>query len=91
MKQLGKEFTSKFGLGSKVKDRVTGFKGIVAARTQWLNNCTTYGLRSQKLEAGKPSDLEWFDEPQLKLVKPNIFAHKPDTGGPNRPVPQSNR
>ena len=90
---LGVDFNiiPEFELGSKVKDKITGFKGIVIARTCWLNNCNTYGVRSQKLKDGKIQDVEWFDEPQLKIVKQEVFKARRSTGGPDRPVPQANR
>lgn len=59
-----------FNLGDEVKDKVTGFKGIVRARVQYLTGCNTYGLQNPKLnKEGVPRDWKYFDEPQLTLVK----------------------
>lgn len=70
-------------LGDKVKDIVTGFEGIAVAKTTWLNGCTRIGLQSDKLKDGLPTEAQWFDEPQLKLIKPNQVSCGPrDTGGP---------
>jgi len=79
----------KFAIGDEVKDTITHLKGIIIRRTQWLNNCNTYGVQPQELKDGKPVEASSFDEPQLKLVrkevkKPQLPAKK--TGGPERPV-----
>lgn len=90
-------------LGDRVKDRVTGFKGIVVATTEWLNGCRRVGVQPEKLEEGKPGDLQWFDEPQVDIVAATVHvpfaAEKPAApltttrrgpGGP-RPDPTNRR
>lgn len=76
----------KFNLGDKVKDTITGFKGIVTLRSQWLNACNTYGVQSQELKDGIPKERSHFDEPQLELIKEEIVPASRETGGPERPV-----
>ena len=34
-------------LGDEVKDTITGFKGIVVARTEWLNGCARVTVQPQ--------------------------------------------
>ena len=93
---LGTPHDFKYNLGDKVEDVVTGFKGILIARTQWLNNCNTYSLQPRKLVDGSPQKSQVFDEPQLKLVKADDLGLKqvegepePEkTGGPERAVTQ---
>lgn len=56
----------KFELGVEAKDLVTGFQGIIVARTQYLTGCNRYGIQSQKLgKDGKPGDWQHFDEMML--------------------------
>ena len=63
-------------LGTRVKDRTTGFQGIAVARTDWLYGCTRYGVQSDKLDKdGKPIEAEWFDEQALD-------ASSTEPGGP---------
>ena len=76
----------KFDNGDKVKDKITGFTGIIVRRTQWLNNCNTYGVQPEKLKDGIPQNVQSFDEPQLKSVKKEIHKVSQRTGGPNRHV-----
>lgn len=59
----------KFNLGDEVKDEITGFKGIVICRSQWINNCNTYSVQSKSLKDGIPQKSQYFDEPQLELLK----------------------
>lgn len=80
-----------FNLGDRVRDKITGFEGIVVARTQWFNNCNTYGVQPTALKDGMPQDRVPFDEPQLVLVKPAQMTPKRDTGGPERRVERTNR
>lgn len=76
----------KFNLGDVVKDTITGFKGVVVYRSQWLNGCNTYGVKPQDLKDGAPQKSEHLDEPQLLLDERG--AHEPQraTGGPERPL-----
>lgn len=87
-----KEPKFKFDLGDRVKDKLTGFEGILYHRTQWLHNCNTYGVKPTTLDKeGAPKETESFDEPQLELVTKEV--HKPvrDTGGPCKDVSSTNR
>jgi hypothetical protein len=81
----------KFGLGDEVKCKITGYKGVVLARTQWLHNCNTYGVKSHDLKDGKPMEAVFFDEPSLEVIEEKTMPPKRDTGGPCIAVPQTNR
>ena len=81
----------KFNLGDKVRDIVTGFKGVATAVTIWLNGCCRYGVQGTQLKDGRPTELVWIDEEQLELVSAKAISVKKrekDTGGP-RPVAPS--
>jgi hypothetical protein len=81
----------KFNVGDEVVEAITGYKGVVTCRTQWNHNCNTYGVSSRDLKDGKPMDACHFDEPSLELLRPKVMPEKRDTGGPCKPVPQTNR
>jgi len=85
----GDDSNFKFGLGDKVSDTITGFKGIVVRRTQWLNNCNTYGVQPVKLKEGMPQDAQNFDEMQLAVVEEKVHKEHRSTGGPDRDVPST--
>jgi len=57
-------------LGDKVRDVYTKFTGIAVGRTTWIHGCDHIGIKSEKLDKdGKPFDVQWFDEPQVELMK----------------------
>ena len=70
-------------IGDIAKDTVTGFKGVVIGRTEWLNGCARLGLQSQTLKDGAPVEAQWFDENQCQIVKVGAYRTVTrDTGGP---------
>jgi hypothetical protein len=87
----------KFRLGEHLKDRITGFDGVVIARTEYVHNCSRYMLQPRGLDKdGKSRGYESFDEDQLELMpkkkaQPYVAVggavHAPDHGGP-APGPQ---
>jgi heat shock protein HspQ len=73
----------RFDLGDEVKDKITGYRGIVICRTEWLNACRRYYVQPQTLKDGKPIEALTFDEDNLEIVKAAKVVdkgHKP-TGG----------
>ncbi len=81
-------------LGDLVRDRISGYEGIVIGITDWLYGCRRPMVQATALKDGKPVDAQSFDEPQLEIVKraviaaPSVAAPAPArTGGP-RPVPR---
>jgi hypothetical protein len=57
-------------LGSKVKDKVTGFTGIAIGETKWLHGCLRYTVQPQDRDKdGKIKDCSAFDEPQLIVLE----------------------
>lgn len=59
----------KFNLGDFVKDKITGYSGVVAARCDYLTGCRRYSLQSKELHEGKPREWHDFDENQLDKIK----------------------
>lgn len=69
-------------LGDRVKDRVTGFEGIVTTKIRFLAGCVRVGVSAEKLKPdGEVMDSQTFDEPDLVVTKENV--HKPVTAKPN--------
>ena len=83
-----------FENGSEVKDVVTGFKGIIMGRVEYLTGCNQYAVSSRKLTAeGKRGEWEWIDENRLvvtgkgiklPLVIENQIIKGFDGNGPNK-------
>lgn len=60
--------TFKHELGKEVKDTVTGFKGIVTSRTEYLTGCARYGVQPKVNKEGVVPDARFFDENQLEVI-----------------------
>lgn len=78
-------------LGSRVRDKITGFQGIVTSRHEYLNGCVRFAVQPEGLDKDDkiPED-KVFDEPQLELARnqANTFSVAPQhptyLGGPER-------
>lgn len=78
-------------LGDEVKDTVSGFQGIAFGKTDFLNGCTRIGVQPPVDKEKKLPDAQWFDEPQLLVVKSQKVKCGPkDTGGPMVSIPTRN-
>lgn len=55
-------------LGSKVRDNVSGFEGIVIGVTHWLTGCDRYVVQAPSKD-GKRPDPDSFDERHLKVLE----------------------
>lgn len=69
-------------LGDVARDSITGYQGVVIARTEWLNGCWRIVIQAQELKDGKPIEAQTFDIEQLVLVQKRGHVAKKDTGGP---------
>ena len=57
-------------LGSTVRDKLTGFVGVVVCRTEWLHSCVSLGVQGDVLHDGKPTDPVYIDLPRLEVIDP---------------------
>lgn len=64
---------SEIKLGDEVKDKISGFQGIVTADALFVAGCRRIRVQSQKLHDGEPVKGHWFDEPNLQMVKKNAL------------------
>lgn len=80
----------KFNQGDETKDTITGFSGIIVARTDFYNGCIRYGIQSKKLNKdGSTLEIEYFDEEQLEIIKSKkIIKKEKRTGGPKPATPK---
>jgi hypothetical protein len=61
--------------GDKVRDRITGFEGIVIGVTDWLYQCRRPIVQPMQLTSdGKIGDSQSFDEDQLEVIEAGAFA-----------------
>lgn len=79
-------------LGKRVKDKISGFKGIAIEKIEYLNGCIQYKIQPRVKENGKFIEGQWFDEQQLTVFKTvekkkttklfKGYSMTGDTGGP---------
>jgi hypothetical protein len=56
--------------GDEAKDIVTGFRGIIVARTAWLHGCDRISITPNKLGSdGLPIKEQTFDEQRIEVIK----------------------
>lgn len=67
-------------LGDRVKDTITGIKGIVIGKTDWLYGCRRIVIQPEEAKDGKPAESFSVDEPQVVLVKAGVIAHAVPAG-----------
>lgn len=72
-------------LGALVRDSITGFAGILTARSVWLHGCIRCGVESGDLRDGKPIEPQWFDEPRIECIGSTNFAPSAMATGGDRP------
>lgn len=58
----------KHELGKEAKDKITGIKGIIVGRCEYLFGCNQYGIAGKVNKEGKRPDTEWFDEGRIELI-----------------------
>lgn len=56
----------KIPLGLKVKDRLTGFSGVLTGRSEFLYGNETLLVQSEQLVDEKPGPSVWFDAGRIK-------------------------
>lgn len=79
----------KYELGSKVECKITGYKGVITARHEWLYGCRRYTLQARELKDGKPVDTHYLDEDAIQLLEAAEPHHVRDTGGGDAPTRSS--
>lgn len=57
----------KFKRGEHLSDLITGFVGVVVARSDSITSCNQYCLQPPLDKDGKHVDARWFDEHCLEL------------------------
>lgn len=75
-------------LGDKVKDRMTGFEGLVVGMTCWVTGCDRASVVPQTLDKdGQPQKSVTFDITQLEVLqKRAYFSDHPRVKNPPKVV-----
>ncbi len=70
-------------LGLEVEDRITGFRGIVTSRVEYINGCVQYCVRKKVGKDDKFPDAEYIDGEHLKVVGKGITVKSKEAGAEN--------
>ena len=63
-----------FELGKEAKDKITGFKGIIVGRVEYLFGCNQYGIAPKSIGTdGKLNDTNYFDEGRIEIIGKGIL------------------
>ena len=76
-------------LGQKVRDKITGFEGIITAKAEYLNGCIQFCVRPRVDKEGKSQDGEYFDVEQLEPLEESINTVTSPSGGGIRNEPKT--
>lgn len=64
-------------LGSEVKSNITGFKGLVTARSEHINGCDRYWVQPKVGKDGKIPEGVWHDDQELVVTKTSVLKKGP--------------
>jgi len=62
--------------GQTVKDKITGFKGIVTGRCEYITGCAQLLVQPPVTKDGSRVEPIWFDEPRLEVIFKNKISIK---------------
>lgn len=76
--------------GKEAMDKVTGFKGTIVYRLEYMHGCNQYALIPKVCKDGKTREVEHFDEGRIEIlghaISPEDVKAK-KRGGINRDAP----
>jgi len=61
-------------LGDRVKDKISGLKGIVIGVTEWPYGCRRITVQPEEAKDGRPADAFTVDDPQCDVVWPRCHS-----------------
>lgn len=74
-------------LGMIATHKISGFKGVVTGRAEYLTGCVRYQLTPEGIDKdGKPLESYWFDDTSIIEVKKSSGKGGPD----HDPEPRKN-
>jgi len=70
-------------LGQKVRDKVTGFEGIVVSKVDYITGCSQNGVTPQIKAGEKYPDCTYIDYIRLEIIDEGVCGQigVKDTGG----------
>lgn len=78
-------------LGVRVRDKVTGYEGIVTGYCEYLYGCAQYAINPGKNKDGKLDEICWFDEGRIEVIGEGIHAAEVTAAKPGADTPPPGR
>lgn len=75
-------------LGKQAECVVTGIKGILVARVEYLNGCVQWCVQPKGATDALRSDAHYIDQGQLRVVGAGVSVERKKTGGPSSNTPR---
>jgi len=81
-------------LGAKVRDRISGFEGIVTGRAEYLWGCVQILVNPGQVKDSQPVTSTWLDEDRCEVIAEQASELRPASaderrGGPVEDQPPS--
>lgn len=63
-----KNMKKSINLGATVKDRLTGYKGVLVASSEYLDGTKSFGIQASVKADGDLPSIQWFDRRRVVLL-----------------------
>jgi heat shock protein HspQ len=78
----------KYEQGDVLRDKVSGFTGVVMVRAEYSTGCHHYALCPQELHNGTLQEWQWLDQSRLELKATAVVQFKVDSAKPSGAFPK---
>ena len=78
----------KIEIGQKVKDKLTGFTGLVTGRCEYITGCTQLLVQPPVKADGDFVESRWLDEDRGVVVDAEKVSLAVSNAGPDKPAPR---
>lgn len=76
-------------LGLNVRDRITGFAGIVTGHVAYISGCNQVLVVPPVKPDGSLAESQWFDEQRVEVLSTNrLILDNSRTPGPDKAAPK---
>ena len=67
-----------FEKGDLVKDKITGFTGVVVCVLDYLHGCIRLAVQDKELKDGLPKEVQYYDQHQITMVEKGHYFKEPE-------------
>jgi hypothetical protein len=75
-------------LGQEVTDTITGFKGIVVGRVEYITGCHQLLVQPPMKSDGDFVESRWFDEDRTAVTNDEPISLRIENAGPDKQAPR---